>query len=362
MGSGGAQTIVRDLARCLPSLGVDVEVAHLFAPNFHAEELASAGTPVHDLASGTSYTPRAAADLRPAIRLRRLVASMRPDVINLHLYIAPLHLRALTPSRSRPVVVNTIHAHREHLPRYVFPSYRLTRSMTDAFVLDFAAQAVDLRRVAPGIPATCIPFGVEPIDPVASARDEVRRELGMPDTGCLVMSIARLHPQRSIDRFVEAFASFAGDLPDAALAIVGDGPLETELRAQAERAGLARRAHFLGRRSDLDRLLAAADVAVSMSVGGDVGIAALQAASAGVPVLAWDILGRKIVADDLDEQHPCLTAGPDHFAPMLRDLVASPDLRRQVGNHGYATTRSRFSAASMTASYAELYRSLAAGR
>src|SRR5205085_8538762 len=102
--------------------------------------------------------------------------------------------------------------------------------------------------------------------------------LDVADDAVVLLSVARLHEQRCIDRFIDALV----ELPtNVLLLLAGDGPAEAALRRQAATLGLEERVRFLGRRSDLPALFAAADVYLSMSVGGDVGIAALQAASAG---------------------------------------------------------------------------------
>jgi glycosyltransferase involved in cell wall biosynthesis len=363
LGSGGAQTIVADLARLLPEHKIDVEVAHLFAPNMLATEFANLGTTVHDLSTGAAYRPIAAADVRPAIRLRRLLRSRDFDVVNAHLYVAPLHLKlALAGGGDRPRIINTVHAHEAHLPRYVYPSYRFTRSSTDLFVADFEASRARLSTIAGAADRVAvIPFGVIPAERAQpDDRARLRAEWDISEAAQVVLSIARLHEQRCIDEILTGFAQIVGSAPRAVLVLVGDGPQDAALRQRASKLGIERAVRFVGRRSDFTACCAAADVFVSMSVGGDVGMAALQAASTGLPVLAWDILDATIGASELDDSHPVLTGSGPEFTELLERLLDDPGLREHVGTHGEQLVRTRLNAAEMARSYAQCYRSACA--
>jgi glycosyltransferase involved in cell wall biosynthesis len=355
MGSGGAQTIVYDLARLLPGHGIDVEVAHLFAPNVFSEQLAALETPVHDLSTGARYAPAAALDPRPVQRLRRLLRDQRYDVVNLHLYIAPLHARLAGVARRSGCVVNTVHAHRAELPGYVFPSYRATRSVTDLFIGDFDCSRGELEDVgiAPD-QIEVIPFGVDPVDPMP--RFEARRTLDLDADAFVVLSVARLHAQRFIDRFVAAFDLLLQRRPNSVLLLAGDGDERAALESVVEQRGLQSQVRFLGRRSDLDLLFGAADAYVSVSRDGDVGVAALQAMSAGLPCIAWDNAGLERSFAQLEGSMTVATAATDvAFAERLV-AVSTPDARAEHGDRVRSIVRARHSAPAMAAAYADSYR------
>lgn len=363
MGSGGAQRIVFDLARLLPEHELDVEVAHLYAPDTFEAEFAALGTRVHDLSTGGAYHPLAALDPRLPFRLRHLLASNSYDVVHAHLYIAPLHLKlARTSRRARCVVVNTVHAHSAHLPSYVYPSYRLTRGTTDAFVCDFTSSVEDLR----GMPGSFrriehVPFGIDPVEPDGAGAAALRASLGIPADDVVLLSVARLHAQRNISEFIDAFTSVPSDAR-CHLLLVGDGADEGRLREQAAASPAAARIHFLGRRSDLGACFGAADLYLSMSVGGDVGIAALQAASAGLAVLAWDILDTRITPTQVSVAHPCSTSPQGTFEQDLQHLVADRTTRKLIATTSTEIVRREYTADRMVERYAELYRSLVGKR
>ena len=107
---------------------------------------------------------------------------------------------------------------------------------------------------------------------------------------------------------------------------------EKSLHAQALELGLGRRIRFLGQRSDVPQLLAAADIFCQPNVGAEpFGIAFIEAMHAGLPVVTSAIGGALEIFDDscgrLVRPNDC--AG---LAANLNMLVKDPALRRRLGN------------------------------
>ena len=86
---------------------------------------------------------------------------------------------------------------------------------------------------------------------------EVRAELAGAGAAVAVC-VARLHPQKGLDRLLDAWAG----VPDATLVVVGGGPLLDALDHPADRLGIGDRVGSLGARDDAADLLAAADLVV----------------------------------------------------------------------------------------------------
>lgn len=148
----------------------------------------------------------------------------------------------------------------------------------------------------------------------------LRRELGLAHGDLLVGCVGRLHASKGIDLLVKAFRTAAPR--HAALALVGEGPLEAELRRLAQ--GDAR-IHFLGGRGDIRNLLPAMDLFVSPSREESFGLAILEAMHAGLPIIATQAPGPMEV----------LAGQPAELVP-LNDLPAlSQSMQRRLGQlHG----------------------------
>jgi glycosyltransferase involved in cell wall biosynthesis len=149
------------------------------------------------------------------------------------------------------------------------------------------------------------------ISPVASAplanrevvRARVRDDLGVAPDDVVIVTACRLVEYKGHRLMIEALAQLR-DVPGWRWWVAGgaDLPFEQvyrdELEAAVRAAGIADRAHFLGARSDVARLLAGADIHCQPNLGPELfGLAFVEALAAGLPVVttrlgaAEEILG-----------------------------------------------------------------------
>jgi glycosyltransferase involved in cell wall biosynthesis len=122
----------------------------------------------------------------------------------------------------------------------------------------------------------------------------VRTELGVPDSAALVVTVARLAPQKGLDVLLEALALLR-DRPLLAV-VAGDGPLEAEFRSRADDVRLPLR--LLGVRRDVPDLLAAADVVVVPSLWEGQSLLVQEALRAGAALVVTDAGGNREVTGD----------------------------------------------------------------
>jgi glycosyltransferase involved in cell wall biosynthesis len=135
-----------------------------------------------------------------------------------------------------------------------------------------------------------------------------RNTLNTPDDAPVVLALARLHWKKGLDTLLDALAN----LPGVYGWIAGSGPLEQDLRAQAERLGIANRVRFLGWRTDRAALLAACDVVAFPSRYEPFGTVTVEAWAAGKPLVVADSAG------------PAATVTPDVDAVLTpKDDVAA---------------------------------------
>jgi glycosyltransferase involved in cell wall biosynthesis len=123
--------------------------------------------------------------------------------------------------------------------------------------------------------------------PVSRDRSAVLSRHAIPERERLLLGAARLSAQKGLARVVVALAS----LPGARLAIAGQGPERERLEALAEQHGVADRVHFLGYidRAELAELYAVCDLFVFPSDWETFGLAAVEAAILGAPIVAKDL-------------------------------------------------------------------------
>jgi glycosyltransferase involved in cell wall biosynthesis len=146
-----------------------------------------------------------------------------------------------------------------------------------------------------------------------------------------MISVANLRPEKCLDVLLMAFAQVVQVIPDAELTLVGDGPLRGALEAQAGRLGVSRQVRFTGAVSDIWPLLAKADLFVLPSRYETLGIAALEAMAAGLPVMASNVGGLKELVAPGVTGELVEPGNPDALAEQLIALLRSPETLWRMG-------------------------------
>jgi glycosyltransferase involved in cell wall biosynthesis len=128
-----------------------------------------------------------------------------------------------------------------------------------------------------------------------ATRQEIRRHLGISIEGPLLLSCGYLIQRKRVDLVIDAAAGIGQDSRPSLL-VVGSGPLEEVLSAQARRQGVT--AHFAGfmQAEALADYYFAANAMVLASSDDPWGLVVNEAMSAGLPVIVSDACG---AADDL---------------------------------------------------------------
>ncbi|KKB44972.1 glycosyltransferase [Bacillus thermotolerans] len=117
-----------------------------------------------------------------------------------------------------------------------------------------------------------------------------RSEFGLSDEDFVMAMVARLHPIKGHTIVFDAMKSIEEEKRPHLL-LVGDGPIKDELIQEAAKRGLEGHVHFLGFRSDVDRIYAASDLALLASYSESFPLALLEAADQHVPLLTTDVGG-----------------------------------------------------------------------
>lgn len=152
--------------------------------------------------------------------------------------------------------------------------------------------------------------------------------------GDYVLSVSRLDRAKRVHLLLEAMAQVGGDVRAV---IAGDGPEAGALQACAERLGLGGRVTFTGRVSDAElvRLYNGARAVFYSPVDEDFGLAAVEALTAGKPVLTVADAGG--VLEFVEDGVTGLVAGTAEagaVAPALDRLMADEGLARRLGAAG----------------------------
>lgn len=147
----------------------------------------------------------------------------------------------------------------------------------------------------------------------------------------LVM-VARFAPPKDHALLLKALSGLK-ELPWS-LDLVGEGPLLPQAKALAEALGLGERVRFLGKRLDVDRVLAEAQAFVLATNWEGLPLSVLEAMRSGLPVVATDVGG---VGEAVVEGRTGFLVGRGDEAGLrgkLERLIQDPRLRASMGEAG----------------------------
>jgi L-malate glycosyltransferase len=150
-----------------------------------------------------------------------------------------------------------------------------------------------------GVPAERIEVIPNFIDPHRYRRDlePCHRATLAPGGEKIVMHISNFRAVKRVEDVVRVFAGIARRMP-ARLVMVGDGPERPRAQAAARDLGIDDAVVFLGKHTAVEELLACADLFLLPSESESFGLAALEAMSCGVPVVASRVGGIPEVVED----------------------------------------------------------------
>jgi glycosyltransferase involved in cell wall biosynthesis len=311
-------------------------------------------------------------DLASVIKLRDLIRELRPHVVHTHTAKAGAVGRAaalLAGGRRPPVLVHTFHGH--VLRGYFSPAMtrvfaeieRQLARRTDALVAVSPQVRDDLVRlnVAPRDRISVIRLGLDlerRTCAPAGSRLEVRRELGLPEGQFVAAWFGRMTEIKRADDLLHAFALLRLRGVDAALVLVGDGPLRRSLEELAAELGVADACRFVGYREDVGPLYAAADAVVLTSANEGTPVSVIEGQAAGLPAVSTDVGGVRDVVEDGRTGFLVPPGDVSAVASRLAELAADPLLRRELGEAGRRRVRDRYSVPRLVDDVDCLYRSL----
>lgn len=191
-------------------------------------------------------------------------------------------------------------------------------------------------------------------DPCGAAeRDrEFDLEPGVPAGAMVAQFISRKGHWVLVDAL--AILKRRGLTPSVVL--FGRGPLEGSVATLAERAGVAGQIRFAGFRDDLHRWLGSFDFCVHPALREGLGVAALQAGAAGIPVVGARAGGIPEILDDGRTGVLCPPGDAGELATAIEGIVSDPEGGRAMGERARARIESLFSVGAMVAGNLDVYR------
>lgn len=285
------------------------------------------------------------------------------DIVHCHMTISAvlgslLYVTLRMAGHTRPAIVETYHAVGMPIPRWHRWLHAQLATLRDGIVL-MAEDPFWTHFVAthPRIPAATIPNGIYPLsskEPAVSGLPRTLAAFGIPPS-CrwVVGTVGRLDSARRPWLYPRIFAPIARRFGDNVHFVIGGAGSElARVQAAIAKEGLETQIHLPGLIRDPRDAYAIMDLYITLNIGSVTGVAALEAAAAGVPILAMQFLeGHKLTEADWIWSSSSLDELADEAIKLLEDA----DSLRTTAERQRAFVRDRHSIDGMAQAYYQLY-------
>lgn len=306
-----------------------------------ANEARESGIDVHVLTQRSRY------DLSVLKRLIKFIQEGQYDILHTHGPRANLFASFII-GKLNTVWVTTIHSDptldfvKSGLKGFVFTRLNLfaIKKIHHFFAVSsrFKENLMTL-----GIPAnkiTTIYNGIEFTEEKAS-RAFTRQDLDVKDEDFVMAMVARLHPIKGHEIVFEALKKL--DNPNIKLLLVGNGPIEAELKKKVTELHLEHQVRFLGFRQDVDEIYAVSDIAMLASYSESFPLALLEAANQHIPLITTDVGGVQNLVTSPDFGWIVPIRDVDAMKDAINEAYHNREGLKEMGDKLYTYASSHFS-------------------
>lgn len=355
LGLGGAEKL---LSLSLPHIDrekYDYEVAYLLPwKDALVDDFTRENIPVHCLNQSKAY------DVRAVWNLNKLLRQRNVDVLHVHLPYSGIMGRIA--SRMSPVkaVVYTEHNlwQRYHKATSLFN--KMTYRWNDAVIAVSREVERSIRdnysvNGKPALDVIHNGVDIEQLQSVVDTGRDIRPEFGIPADHALVAHVANFTPKKRHCDLLHAIKLVKDQNPKVTFILVGQGPLQDQMKEQATELGINDNVVFAGFRLDAADIMAAADMFVLPSQFEGMPVSMLEAMALGTPVIAARVGGIPEVLEDNRDGILIDPKNPKQLADNVLKLITDKTLKKTLADNALEKVRQHFSIEDMVHSTESVY-------
>ncbi len=351
-GPGGAERMLINMVGGLGERGIRSTVVLLKDGWLHPQ-LVGAGAEVLILPQSGWF------DVGWIRQLRAIVRERNAQLLHAHEFAMNFYAAVLSKFTAIPAIT-TVHGRSYYADRlrrrlaYRFAARNSTMVPVSRDLADFLVSRV-------GIPKrrlTVIPNGIDlrqyEFDP--DLRTQSRRQLGYGPAHTVAGAVGNLYHVKGHEVLIRAAALLAERHPDFRIFIAGRGREENNLRALADKLGVAHIVQFLGFREDVHAILCACDVFVLPSLSEGHPLSLLEAMACRRPVVGSNVGGiPEVITDGLNGR---LFPVRDHaaLAATLSSVLTDPEEGARLARRARESVSETYGIDAMISAYLALYR------
>lgn len=287
--------------------------------------------------------------------VQRTIPRLKLDVVHSH---TPFSMGLFAGGISWRQKLPHVHTYHTLYPEYVkfyWPGFkRWNQKSAERLSAMFCNRVTEIIAPSDGIkeklkgygittPITTLPTGIDrAYFETKDSGNEIRKRYGIPAKAPLVITVARLGKEKSVDHLLHSFKHFLGFQPDAWYIIVGDGPARLELETLARELGIAGKVVFTGfmaKKADVIKAYSTSDAFIFASQTDTQCLTLLEGAASGLPLVArYD---KPLETALQDEKNGLFVRGDDQhkFAWKLNHVIADKALAKRYGRESEKIAR-----------------------
>lgn len=375
----GMSLHVLALAESMKGRGHEVEVLSM-SPGPLAATFAEADIPLTILPYLQERASRNPLQLAKALRyVRRFIREKAPDIVHTHGPRAHFFAGVAARGAGNHGLIATAHgswtqfaAGQTSLPGSLNKMWkkgiyggvdRLTARLADRMIAVSDATRDDLvggLGIAAG-KVVVVHNGIEEEDVSSADKAAVRNEFGLDGGDLLVACVGRLAYHKGTGYLAAAMDLVLSKMPGARFLLVGEGPMEAEMRRLAAREKMSGKVFVTGRRTDAVTLIAAADLLMMPSLSEGLPITLLEAAMTGTAMVATDTGGIAEIVINGETGLLCSVGDVRELAGAMISLLTDDQLREKMGAAARELWESEYTREKMVRKTEAVYREVRDG-
>lgn len=215
-----------------------------------------------------------------------------------------------------------------------YPIEKMCSYLTDALITinhedyELAQKKMKSKKVyyIPGIGVDTNKYADVKID-----RENKRKELGLANDDILLLSVGELNKNKNHEVIMRALVKL--DNPKIHYFIAGKGELREYLKELSIKIGIDNKFKLLGYRDDIGELYKCANIFCFPSQREGLGLAAIEAMSACLPIVTSNVHGINDYSQNGISGFACNPNSVDEFSEAIEKLIDDSELRIKMGMH-----------------------------
>jgi glycosyltransferase involved in cell wall biosynthesis len=293
------------------------------------------------------------------LRLFSLIKKEKPDVLHCHLFHANLLGRIIGRLAGVPLIISTVHTDNfgGKLRYFLLRITDFLNNLTITVSQDIKNGLIE-RKISTEDKIQVIYNGVEENFNLISKEDidNLKNKIGIVDKYPIILTVGRLNIIKGHIYLIKSLVKIVKKYPDIRLLIIGDGPEKNNLETEVLNLELQNNVLFLGEIRELPIYYKMADIFVLPSVNEGFGLAAVEAMSNKLLVVASCVGGVKEIIKDGINGFFATAKDTDNLAEVINKVYSLNEAERnKIVNNAYNDFKDNFSLERMISNYEKIY-------